>query len=166
MGFEKKKKNLLAFHLTDFPKSVLGNLQPMQAVGLTSLSYLFMAFLSCSPPPKDGKASKKAMCHCKYTAQENGPDKLLKQKKTASDGVGSPQRAKSHSSWMVPWWLLGSSSSESWTGDPVPTRPTLWLLMPGSEVCVCRSREGPTVAKSQAPGGASVSGQPFGIYFP
>lgn len=138
----------------------------MQAVGLTSFSYLFLAFLSFSPPPKDGKSSKKVMCHCKYTAQENGPDKLLKQKKTASDGAGSPQRAKSHSRWMVPWWLLESSSSESWTGGLVPTQPSFWLLMPGSEVYVCRSRERPTEAKSQAPGGASVSGQTLGIYFP
>lgn len=66
----------------------------MQTVVLTSFSYLFMAFLSCSPPPKEGKSSKKEMCHCKYTAQENGLDKLLKQKKTASDGVGEPAEGK------------------------------------------------------------------------
>lgn len=115
----------------------------MQAVGLTSLSYLFMAFFSCSPPPKDGKSSKKAMCHCKYTAQENGPDKLLKQKKTASDGVGCPQRANSHSRWT-----LGSSSSQSWTGDPDLTRPLSGISCQGQR---CVFVEAVRVRQQQSP---------------
>lgn len=120
---------------------------------LTSFSYLFMAFLSGSPPPKDGKSSKKEMCHCKYTAQENGPDKLLKQKKAASDGVGSPQRAKSHSGRWCPGGI-SKVHPESCTGDPGPTWPTFWLLKPGSGEYTGGSGKGPAAAKSQAPGGA------------